>query len=231
MKIVIVEDEPLLGESLEQKIRSVLGRQEDVSLFHQDYQRIFDLAHIDLVFMDIDLGEENGITLFDRIRNAFPQVYVVFMSSFPHYSQEIFESNPDYFLIKPIQATRLEMAFQKISSLEKEAKREFAFQVQGTSVRIKEREILYFQSDKRKILLKTMGDSPQFYEFYGKLDAVESELSQDFCRCHQSFILNLNGVKYLESKEFILQNKELIPISRNKYPAVKKQFTEFMGRI
>lgn len=228
MEIVIVDDDVVLAEGLREKVCGILKGKGTLRLFSEQYENVLKIPHIDLVFMDIQLKNENGIDLYEKIREKFPQSQVIFMSSYPHYGQDIFESSPSYFLIKPIVLERLEKALRKVMEIKAVEEKNFVYQFKDMKVSLKESEIIYFQSDKRKILVYTQS---QCSEFYGKLNELEINLGKQFCRCHQSYLLNLDWVKYLEAKEFVLKNKEIIPISRTKYQKVKEDFIRYMGEI
>lgn len=228
MDIVIVDDDLILAELLEGKVKKILGDVNEISMFHKEFHKILKKVHIDIVFMDIELKKENGIDLYSKIGAKFPQAKVIFMSSHLKYSQEIFESKPTYFLIKPIEDQRLEMALNQAQKVISTENKEFIIHTKESYIRLKETEIIYIQSDKRKISVAT---EKTVHEYYEKLNNVELQLGERFCRCHQSFIVNFDYVKYLEQKEFILLDKTSIPISKTNYPRVRDKFTLYMGDI
>jgi DNA-binding LytR/AlgR family response regulator len=61
---------------------------------------------------------------------------------------------------------------------------------------------------------------------FGSLQDYESQLLADgrFMRCHKSFFVNMDFVKSVTNKEFILTGGQLIPISRNICRQVKSAY-------
>lgn len=51
------------------------------------------------------------------------------------------------------------------------------------------------------------------YPFYARLDEIEHQLSPDFVRIHQRYLINPAGVEYLGSESVTINGREL-PCSR-----------------
>ena len=57
------------------------------------------------------------------------------------------------------------------------------------------------------------------------LDDLEQKIQhEDFLRCHRSFLVNMNHVKWLEKNAFRLHNGEAVPIGSTMTGKVKDQF-------
>ena len=70
-------------------------------------------------------------------------------------------------------------------------KRCFSFKNAEGIYRLPLSDISYFYSDRRKVnAVCTRGGEGFSYSFYGKLDEVERQLSGDFVRVHQRYLVN-----------------------------------------
>nr|WP_279282911.1 LytTR family DNA-binding domain-containing protein [Clostridium senegalense] len=67
-------------------------------------------------------------------------------------------------------------------------------------------EILFFETSHNMHKIILHGAKRQI-EFYGKLKDMEKELSEDFYRCHKSFIVNKNYIKEIDTKEKLIHLK------------------------
>lgn len=225
MIIAIVDDDISIANSLKLKIHKILPKAIIYVVSFYDDELLYD--NIDLILMDIELWDnKNGIEFYTKIKQYQTNLKVIFMSSFSHHSQDIFEVDPLYFLIKPIQDDKLQRALEKAKNIIDNNDNEVLFESKELKVKIKETEIFYISSDKRKILVHTQN---QIYEIYDKLDNIFDTLSDNFCRCHQSYIVNLKHIKLFQKNEFVLTNSIVIPISQKRYKQSKKDFTRFMG--
>lgn len=115
MKTIIIDDEPLALEFLE----SQLNKLENIEVIGKF--TFFDVApneellkSIDLVFLDIEMPELNGIELAKEIKKINPALFVVFVSAYNEYAVKAFELNAVDYLLKPVQFDRLKNTLQRI---------------------------------------------------------------------------------------------------------------------
>ncbi len=76
------------------------------------------------------------------------------------------------------------------------------------------KDILYIESDGRKIALKT---SEEEYCMYAKIIDIEKFLDLRFYRCHSRCIINLEKVIHMKNQYIIFEGGEQIYISRQKF--------------
>ena len=57
----------------------------------------------DILFLDIELGDMNGIELAKYLRSEFPALIIVYITNHPDYVFSCFETEPLNFLRKPIK--------------------------------------------------------------------------------------------------------------------------------
>lgn len=90
--------------------------------------------------------------------------------------------------------------------------------------------IIYFESNQRKVILHS---NKQIIEFYGKLNEVIEKLqSGSFIRCHQSYIINAAKVRKLDKagRCFVMENGEVIEISKSHYTQVAEAYEAYVER-
>ena len=61
-----------------------------------------------------------------------------------------------------------------------------------------------------------------------KISELEEKImSEDFLRCHSSFLVNLSYVKECMKKKLILKNGQVIDISRSYWGKVEKEYIQW----
>ena len=107
----------------------------------------------DILFLDIELPGMNGVEVGKYIRDILrnTDMFMIYISSKKEYALELFQNQPFDFLIKPIKKERLYHVMEKIFSIIGKNECNFEYKNQGNSYRIMYKDILYFQSDGRKI--------------------------------------------------------------------------------
>ena len=192
-----------------------------------------DSGDCDILIMDIDLlrsdgVNSSGIDLAEELKHTNPGIQVIFVSAFHEYAQDIFKAEPVYYLQKPVSEEKLKIAIDKaLKEIEKNRNNRFVFTVGGDIVSIPVSEILYFESDKRRMKAITVKEE---HSFYSRVGDVEAMLDDRFVRCHQSFIINLEHVSSMRSNSLLMDNGCTIPVSQSRQKVVRVELTRFLGR-
>ena len=89
MHICILDDDILFSKKLEKDVKKFFGMIDNnltIDIFNKNFSSIFDLKNIDIMFLDINLEEKfNGIRFASYIKNIFPNMLLVFISSNDEY--------------------------------------------------------------------------------------------------------------------------------------------------
>lgn len=148
MKILLVDDHPLIGKSLELTLKG----HPEVSefLFLPEPERTLDVLNTycpSIVLMDIHLGKFNGLDLGQKILEKFP-VKLVFLSGFNliEYRNKAFEIGAHGFLDKHIAIEELMENLKFIESTEKKVFSELNLDNANPSLTKREKEILQLLS-------------------------------------------------------------------------------------
>jgi two-component system LytT family response regulator len=116
MRAMIVDDEPLSLDYFER----LLAERPEVTLIGRYTDPRQALAGIaeekpEVVFLDIEMPEINGISLAEKIQAFAPRTNIVFVTAYREYAIQAFELNAIDYLLKPIQKERLEKTLQRLT--------------------------------------------------------------------------------------------------------------------
>ncbi len=67
-----------------------------------------DLSVIDILFVDIEMPEMNGLELAQQVTDRYPALHVVFVTAYNEYAVDAFNLHALDYLMKPVQPKRLE---------------------------------------------------------------------------------------------------------------------------
>ena len=236
--ICICDDDKLFAEQLKEKICSVInaelsGLEFNITTYTNGTIMTGDIEDStivpDIIFMDIELTDGNGIEFCKRILTVNPACQVIFVSGFDKYYLDVYKVDHVYFIHKPVDNDDIYRALSRaIKHSKEERTKHFTFTSNSKVTVIQLNKIIYFEKYRRKIFLHTTDD--MLYEFYGVLDDVMDELDDEhFVRCHNSYIVNLSKVTALTKEHFVMGNN-LIPISRNYSRETKDKFMEYIEK-
>lgn len=156
----------------------------------------------DLIYMDIEIGSENGMAVAKTLKKMNPQMLIIYISAYNHYYVEMVQAEPFRFISKEMTnmekferevADTLEAAMRRI-----QGKDLWKFEFNRKQYIVELGKIRYFHSFLRKIyIVGKIGDVPEYY--YGNMDDLQEELKcidENFVRISKSYIVNMRYVRY-----------------------------------
>lgn len=170
------------------------------------------------------MKQEDGITAAKRIRECDKNVLIVYVTSHENHMQESFLVRPFRFLIKPVSIEEYETCFKAAYEEIIAEDVYFRYSYQRVKHKIPIKDILYFESNRRKISIVTLNGS---FEAYEKLNSIEKSLKEckaSFLRIHQSFLVNYKHVESLAYDFVVMDNGEKLSISEDRRKLISEQY-------
>lgn len=184
------------------------------------------------VFLDIDMKGINGIETGKRLRAMDRETKIVYLTAYRDYVAGAFAVHAFQYLLKPVSRrmmnATLEEIFRYTKSPEKAAVLDFRTTEQ--MVCLPTDDIYYFEYLSRKIRIVT---GQEEYFMAGRIGDVEERMRPyGFSMPHQSFVVNMLHVKNVKSRDIILDNGTLLPLSQKKQKEWKQELTAYLsGRL
>lgn len=233
IKCIAIDDEPHALRQLAEYIEAVPYLSLEGS-----FESAFDACNflhdnaIDLIFVDINMPDINGI---DFVKSLSKNVKIVFITAHSEFAYEGFQLDAADYLLKPISFTDLlksankvnERYFQQNSSLpEIQQNRDYLFiKSEYRVIRINFKDIKYIESKREYVKIFLEGSEP--ITTLMSIKKLEETLPGNmFMRVHRSFIVNLDKITVVERNRIIFDNKVYIPISEN----YGEKFQEYMEK-
>lgn len=168
-------------------------------------------GEIDLLFLDVEMNGLSGIETASEIRQFDQNILIVFVTGFPDFVFEGYRVQALDYLIKPVKPKLLLEVLNRVrSTMESSHSKQFSFQNSDGFYRLYLTDILYFYSERRKVIVVTNNKE---IAYYAKLDEVEQHLDSRFVRIHQRYLVNADAVEQIKSGSVLIAGIEL-PISR-----------------
>lgn len=235
IKLAICDNDPTFLEQVQRLTRSYLnqiGMLFSIDIFSHGESLCSDIQNgfvYDIVFLDIELGDMNGINVGGRLRehSQGEKPILIYISVHDNRAKELFHLNVHRFLSKPLDPLSFHEALHSaIAMFPKEKGKIFSFKDCSTGLtQLNIDEILYFgvtRNHRIDIITNKRG-----YRFYGKLIDVQSQLETDgFLRIHQSYLINYNYIKAITYKEITMGNQITLPISGPRRKQIRKEYME-----
>ncbi|MDD4715524.1 MAG: LytTR family DNA-binding domain-containing protein [Oscillospiraceae bacterium] len=227
--IAVCDDERAICGQIETMLMEtgrVDTQQIEVEAFYsgEDLLRaLSDGMYFDLIFLDIEFQNINGIQVGQTIREEMKNetTQIIYISGKDSYAMRLFEVRPFQFLIKPLRPEQIREVARKAARLIRKTSLFFEFKSGHTQFKVSLKDILYFESNGKKVRLITRG---RLYEFYGKLSEIEKQLhDQDFIRIHKSYLVNYYHVMEYQYESIKLSDKTVLAISQQQRKSVRER--------
>ncbi len=219
LRIAICDDEETITSYLEKMILdyyAVRNMKAEIDVFNSGESLLdFTISEhgFDLIFLDIELKELNGVAVGKKIRKDLDDYVskIVYISSKTGYELELFNVQPLNFLQKPIAPNRVYECIDLAEKLTLNEGKVFEYSVGGNTRKVQLSEILYFEAKNRQVAIVTTAGTDTFY---GKISKIKEELPYTFCLCHQSYIINFDKVAEFSRRKVIMSGGAELPVSR-----------------
>lgn len=226
IRIAIVEDEPTERDRIKVYLEEIA--QEDQTQFDiEQYSSgmafvMRGMKDYDLVLMDIDMPNLNGIETAKALRKVDQSATLIFVTNMAQYAISGYEVNAVDFILKPVNRYSFAIKIKRaISRTAKKNDNAIQIKMDGTIFLVHMYQIMYLEVDGHYVIFHTtQGD----YKEYTTLKLAQKRInSSHFVQCNQSFLINM---KYIESvsRESVTVGGTIIYISR-------KMKTEFMNAV
>lgn len=246
MRAIIVDDEAharsLLSNTIKEHCKGIeiIAEAENV----KEAVKLINKNNIELVFLDIEMPNENGFALFEYFDK--PTFATIFCTAYSEFALQAFEVSAVDYLLKPVTISKLQDAIEKAIKMRGQnqilqsvnALREnitvnqlqkIALPLSDGLIFIKIDDILYFEADGSYTHVIT---NKEKYLVCKKIKEFHELLTNDsrFFRVHRSYLVNIQQIKKYSKKEgatLVFENNKVIPVAREK----KNEFDGYIGNI
>lgn len=230
MKTLIIDDEPLARNEL----RYLLEQCEEITDIKEAETIEEAFAEMlnnkpDLLFLDIHLSDESGLSLAERLQSIEEPPMIIFATAYDEHAVRAFELNATDYILKPFDLDRIKKAVKKANK-KYEIKSNYSMDSLATDVTtlpiqvdesifvLKIEDILAVVVEEGKTSVYT---NQEIYHTATALSTYEKKLpSAQFLRVHRSYIINKNYIKEIQpwfnhTYQVTLENKLKVPVSRS----------------
>lgn len=222
IRVAICDDAPEMTGEIERTLEAYNPTLFDVSVFFTAEKLISSLQsnQYDFFILDIELPTSSGIDIAKEIRKHDLNVPIVFLTNFSEYMEDVFQVQTFDYILKPVTKEKLFPVIKKIIKYLDLDDTYFSFTYKRIEYNLKFAEIVYFEKQKRTVIIHTV---QQTFQTIMSTPELLQKLNDNFVQVHTSYIVNINYIKEVGTDHIILTTDSesmKIPISRKfKTPA------------
>lgn len=206
-----------------------------ITEFSSIRQLLNQLKKIDLLFLDIELGNDNTLTYLTQtksLKNRTAEIsnlpIIVLISSHPCYITQSYQLPIFQFLLKPVQSSLFNKVFIDCQKYYLQMHNHCTVQTEQGIIRILPlKQIICIKSEKQKIFYYANDQKWYHSKEESLIRVVERLQYYGFCQIHKSYIINLAFISQLneDSVTLILNHKfSTLPIGKKYSNHVQQQY-------
>ena len=235
LHILLCDDDAIFTEALKRLIEA----QPEFNRRYMQIECVHDpnalkkaaVQKADMIFLDIDMGDVNGIALARQIRTIRKDAVLIFVTNYGEYAAEGYEVSAFRFLPKLQLAEKLPDYFRQALAACRSRTRTLNVMCEGEGTNIVLDDLVYAEIDERMVKFHMADVSAPVRKSRMALRELENQLEDDgFLRIHNSFLVNMSYIAALQTSGVTLTTGQVLPVSLHGYKAIKMKYMAWRGR-
>lgn len=218
-------NEKLVQECINNIVDYTIHKFTDPKYIKQDLFRSIDIA-----ILDIELQNETGLELAEKILRANEDISIIFVTGYDTFTKEAYSICADGYLTKPVNKVILEKLLRKAITYRLGLDKQQAvieFYSDRNKVIIKQKNIMYIERVGRKVIIFAMQKK---YDTIKTLSELEKELESFFVKVNQGTIVNMYEITNIENAHVYLANGTSFKLTRGCMKHVKEKYINFKNK-
>jgi len=182
----------------------------------------------DILFLDVIMPAEDGMTAAREIRQYDTAVKIIFLTSSSEFAVESYMVDAYFYQLKPIWEESFFCLMDSVlAECRRADQRSLILRCKSGVSRIELDRLLYCEVLGRTLVFHLADGS--VLESTGSMDELARQLApyECFLRPHRSFLVNMEYIRNISAKTLTLSDSSQIPIPHGKAADIKNQYLEY----
>lgn len=207
-------------------LMSSLNIEYEVEEYNNGYDLLQSKISFDLVLLDIEMDEINGIETARKIRKHSSDTKIIFITNSTKYLQIGYTVRADRYLVKPLNKQEFDYELSSVLN-SKILDSKFILDKRIGPHKLYLRDIIYIEFYDRKTIIHKTNQKIHTYITLKEWSTLLNKYH--FSQVHRAFIVNLRYVEDTETNKVILSNKEELSLSRKFKESFNQEYYNFIG--
>lgn len=172
----------------------------------------------DILLLDIEMGEMDGVALAKRLRKDNETIQIIFITGYSDYISEGYEVAALHYLIKPVREEKLFSVLDRAAEKLRTNEKVLHFEASGELVRVPVYQIRYVDVRLNYVTIHAKEE----ITIKKTLSELADMLDERFYRVGRSAIVNLTRVDRVTRTEIHLDDGSCVQLPRGAYEGVNR---------
>lgn len=179
----------------------------------------------DIVFLDYDLPDINGIDIAKNIREKDGRIMIVFLTAYAEHVFDSFHVDTFRYLVKPVSEAQIYEALDKFLDIYNH-NRKIIIPTNTAHISVDADEVIYIEAAKKHTKVKTTGNE---YIANKAISVYQTEIANPhFFRTHRGYIVNMRYISTVEKNTITLTNGEIVLLSSKCRDEFNKSYMNYL---
>lgn len=228
VRLLICDDEKRFCEQYAQMAEEILGSDVSIGRFTDpcDFWEELQQPGADIVLLDIDMPELDGLELAARMGQLKQKPILIFVTSQDVLVYDTFQYHPFGFIRKSHVERELEPVLCEAVQEWRRRIRHYTFRCGDEQIVLLLDEITYFEAQGNYVELHTATQTYRIRETMANVDRALVDVG--FVRIHKGFLVNQKAVHRIRGDEVVLRGDLVLPIGRSKKEETREKLVRYM---
>ena len=231
INVAIVEDikvESYLLKSMLEEYSKTTDTSFSINVYNDISAFLANNNNLDIVFLDIELGDGNGMDLAKKIRETDKRIMIIFVTNMAQYAVKGYEVRAFDFIVKPVVYENFKVKLTSaLRCLQQKKDVSILISNKDGKIHIKSSNIKFVEVVQHTLMYHLADGS--VISASGQLNNVEKELSgAPFALCNRCYLVNLKYVTAVSGYDCYLGKDKLL-ISRMKRSSFIRALNDYLA--
>ena len=169
---------------------------------------------MDIIFLDILMPLQDGISVAKELRLAESSAKIVFLTTSIEFALDGYSVKASDYLVKPVTYERMKVVLSELTAAVLEEPKSISAKLAGGYRKLFLKDIEYVEANNKKVIFfmvsgERISSTEPLYYWENTL-----QLSDGFFKSHRSYLVNLKNVDYFDFFTIHMHSKKILPIAR-----------------
>jgi len=239
LKIAICDDDVETLERTYQMILDYTKEQNETEFYVRQFNSSYDLlecissdVNFDIYLLDIIMPVINGIVVGQKIRINDKTAIIIYVTTSMDFAVKAYQVGAFDYLIKPVEQELIFTVMQKaINKIDVEKSQSLMVKTKDGITAVLYHLIMIAEHMDRVVKFNLSdGSIVTSVTLREPFETLIEPLMQDkrFIHPHTSYVINMQFVRAITNRDFVMVDNRLVPISRNRYTEVRNEYLDFL---
>ena len=190
-----------------------------------------DISQCHLLFLDVDMGSENGIAIAHEIRKTNKEMILVYVSGYVQYAPAGYNVKAFAYILKNDLDGLFKTTMDDVVKQLDFRGMVYKIKTGETEISLPLKNILYIESFDKVTEIHTDLPQGRYTVRQPLTDAVKQLADKGFLQIHKSYLVNMQHITKLKNYTIVLTDGTPLPAAQKRWKEIMQAYLEWKGAL